>query len=289
MPGRPRSSTTMSGGSLATSCRAAAPSWTTVTPRPGVSRNSAVKMRPCIGSSSTDSSRRRGLGRGQRGDCRGLVPRSAGPRCPLCAGFVPSIAIPLHRPRDSSTLHHGPAPGDWRGTYPRGAAVGPGRSHAAVAAAAGRRMIEARQPAPCAICRDGAILERHQEETMTSLMARDREEAKKKGLFALGSPGGRPFAHAGLSHPRHRRRGRGRVPGVQVVHVPRQARHAVQAGREPGATRFTGHERAGAPIKVQEQPRGGPARPVGGPPVCARRRPDGQREVNRHRPRPESR
>jgi hypothetical protein len=37
---------------------------------------------------------------------------------------------------------------------------------------------------------DGAILERHQEETMTSLMARDKDEAKKKGLFALGAAGG---------------------------------------------------------------------------------------------------
>jgi hypothetical protein len=38
--------------------------------------------------------------------------------------------------------------------------------------------------------RRDAILERHQEETMTSLMARDREEAKKKGIWALGAAGG---------------------------------------------------------------------------------------------------
>ena len=161
MPGSPRSSTTISGGSLATSCSAVGPSCTTVTPRPGVSRNRAVRMRPCIGSSSTDSSRRRVSGRvnaiGGDGVSVGDPPSSR-------AGFVPSIAIPLqarvcidvtprNRRRRPQGRYLGARSRHHRNEQPRDPQSG-------LAAAVRRRMVEAARSSLCAIAADGAILER---------------------------------------------------------------------------------------------------------------------------------
>ena len=81
---------------------------------------------------------------------------------------------------------------------------------------------------------------------MTSLMARDREEAKKKGMFALGAAGGAglllTLGFPILGHGRCSRRG---VSGVQVVHVPRQARHAVLGGSR--ARERPGYSRVASP------------------------------------------